>query len=172
MSKRGRRGLSVQNRSSMSWKSAVSSDALSLSSGLNYSSAPLQWTPFLLGMTSIQYTYRFLMSWYRLGTFCNPLPKPSRCAVLLPNLPVTGVQPLWQFTVGSAPSLTHFLLFMNWGKGLPQLQIQSTGDFKTEASFSCWNLPSCLRCRYKCTTFVSPGKTSLVLSFIPHRPPF
>ena len=136
-------------------------------------SAPLQWTPFLLGMTSIQYTYRFLMSWYRLGTFCNAF-KPSRCAVSASRIPVTGSTASGSLLLGLLQALHTF--FWPWTEtGFPQLQIQSPGDFKTKFTLSLLhNNPTVVwDTDTECTqAFVSPGKTSLVLSFIPHRPPF
>lgn len=94
MSKRGRRGLSVQNRSSTChWKSAVSSDALSLSSGLNYS--------VLLFNGHLSYwewpQYNTLTGSWCLGTDWEPSVTPlSQAGVLflLPEFQLQGVQHL------------------------------------------------------------------------------
>ena len=174
MSKWGRRGLSVRNRSSTChWKSAVSSDARSLMpSGLNYS--VLLFSGHLSSWEWPQ--YNTLTGSWCLGTDWESCVTPlSQGAVLflLLELQLEGA--------------LHLAVY--YSVGLLQALLSSDHELRTD-SLNCkhtvldtlrWNLLSLLHNNPTVVwdidteftqAFVSPGKTSLVLSFIPHRPPF
>lgn len=168
-----RRGLSVQNRSKhMSLKVSCLQWCSFPLKWPELLSAPLQWTPFLLGMTSIQYTYRSDVL-VQTGNFCNAF-KPSRCAVSASQNSSYREYSIWQFTAGSAPSLTHFFFWPWTETDCLNCKYRVLETLRLNLLFLLLhNNPTVVWDRYRMyPSLVFHRQTSLVLSFIPHRPPF
>lgn len=172
MNKRGRSGHSAQNRSrTCHWKSAVSSDALSLiPSGLNYS-------VFLFNVHPSYWEWSqnnvFTGSWclgtdWELSVTTSWPNNTLGQAVSAYRTPV-----MWSIASGSilfcwsAPRFTHFLLTLNWD-GIPSTVNTDSWRLEDEiCPLSCTIIPQVFENRYRISPRLCFSRQNLHSSF-PH----